>query len=416
MITDKTYWEEDERVVGRAIYHQPNESDTAQAISRLKTAKVNSVILQRLLKVWHVCSIEGLLNSEVIAEKFRVDGGDLALFFDFTDGGPVLTGTPVGLTSAVDRILARTLAPKYREAVDDFSSGRITQSRLLEVIGEECDCAQDEVFSLKEAIDRIGNGEDERRLKTGFKRLDKATRGLPSNRITILASRPGVGKSDFALAIALNELKTGKRVFLASLEMDYHEVVKRLKRNDDISLMGVKENLVMDCAGKQSVARIAGHVRHFMPDLVIVDYLQILDSGSSIDDLYSRTSQISNQLRAAAKGTSYSKPAAWLVLSQLSRSANSESKQPELSHLRDSGAIEQDADTVLFLHEPTKKQSDETDKRAVQLTIAKNRSGERGFIDYEFAPSKSSWRESVNNPSISGNSQSLKLARSQKPA
>lgn len=392
MSTSTAIWEEDERVIARAIYHEPDESDTAQAVSRLAGVTLNSPVLRKLLQLWKAASIEGQLVSEVLAEKFRIDDGNLLSLLDFTEGGPVLRGTYSGLISAVDRTIARSKAPKFHVAVEDYFSGKITQSELLDVVGTDCGYEQDDTFSLSEAIQMVRESKEHPRIKTGFRRLDKATRGLPANRVSILASRPGVGKSDFALWVALEVLKSGKKVFLASLEMDSHELVKRLERNGGAELSKFGSNLIMDCSGKQTVARISGQVRHFKPDLVIVDYLQILDCDASARDLYTRTTLLSNQIRTTAKGSSYTTPAAWLVLSQLSRSVRSENTRPVLSDLRDSGAIEQDADTVLFLHEPEAR-DDYSNVRDVQLSIAKNRSGECGYTNFLFTPSLSKWEE-----------------------
>jgi replicative DNA helicase len=239
---------------------------------------------------------------------------------------------------------------------------------------------------------RVTEEGERERVHTGFRRLDHCLHGLPRGRVTILAARPGVGKTDFALSVGVNIARTWKRVFFASIEMDYHELTKRIRRNIGIEADSIGENIVLNDDAHQTVPGIAAQVMLHKPDVVIVDYLQIIKATHPAKDLYTKTSEISNQLRAAAKGvTGSDNPPAWLVLSQLSRNAKTEQDRPVLADLRDSGAIEQDADSVLFLHEPGKRI--DALPRAVQVSVAKNRSGPTGFVTMQFTPSSSKWEE-----------------------
>jgi replicative DNA helicase len=159
----------------------------------------------------------------------------------------------------------------------------------------------------------------------------------------------------------------------------------------DAELKERLENSVFDICDRGSlrVSQIAAIANNY--DLIVVDYLQILETADKVSGLYEKATNLSNDLRKAAKNSN----AAWLVLSQLSRKMLTEHETPKLSHLRDSGAIEQDAFTVLFLHYPEKPvQNDKGEyaaNRYVVVTIAKNRSGGFGQFAYRFCPSRSTW-------------------------
>lgn len=388
---------EDEQTVAQAVYYFPDDRELTVELNRLPAnIKFQHPSLTRLLSAWRDMTIQEAPLSRAAIEveyqiKYRGDQAALEAFVEAERNSDPVIYSPV-LSRAIDRIIARSKLPRFQEALESFGNGEITQQELAAEIGIDSESRMDDTMTLTEAYNRIKSEGERERVHTGFRRLDACTHGLPRGRVTVLAAKPGVGKTDFALAIAVNVLRSWKRVFFASAEMDHHELAKRVRSSIGIEADSLGDNMVIDTAAHQTVPRIAAQAMFHKPDLVVVDYLQILASTEQSRDLYTRASVISNQLRSAAKGASATgTPPAWLVLSQLSRNTRTEQDLPTLSDLRDSGAIEQDADSVLFLHEPDKRDPDYP--RTVQVTVAKNRSGATGYMLFRFTPGQSRWEE-----------------------
>lgn len=210
-------------------------------------------------------------------------------------------------------------------------------------------------------------------VTTGFERLDNHTGGLMPGELTVIGARPAVGKSAFAMNIALNAAEKGKKILLFSLEMTEDSWVERMmaKKWGFDSLKMRKMALSGEEVGQMS---ICGNALHRLPisvvdnartiedislltrqacngkgvDLMIVDYLQIIDSKKNTSSIYERVSRISRMLKELA--ISYNIPV--IALAQVKRPTGHIVEMPILSDLRDSGSIEQDADNVWFLHKP----------------------------------------------------------------
>jgi len=240
---------------------------------------------------------------------------------------------------------------------------------------------------------REGDIPDLARVPTRFRTLDYILGGgLTKRRVTILAARPGVGKTDFALAIARNVLRSGHNIYLAALEADAHETLRRIQNaegNDD-KIAAYRGRMEINDRADSTVPQIAAAVNSGNFDLVIVDYLQNLSYPHRVNGYYEKATALSNQVRVASK---HSK-AAWLVLSQFSREVKDEHTEPHISALRDSGAIEQDAYAVICLWEPNERGEDhEQLTREVSLKVAKNRGGKVGKMNMNFQMAASRWEE-----------------------
>jgi replicative DNA helicase len=236
-------------------------------------------------------------------------------------------------------------------------------------------------------------------LSTGLLEIDELLGGLGAGQLFILAARPGFGKTSLAIQIATHAaLDVGKSVLFVSLEMSGQELGERILtvraripgtsiRNGrglsdgDWSEMGLvrheldSSRLAIDDAAKRSVSEIGSIARQRRSlhglDLIVIDYLQLLSPAATRNsNRQEQVAQISRELKVLAKDCRV--PV--LALSQLSREVEKRDDQrPRLSDLRESGAIEQDADVVLFLHH---------DKKGIEpseLIVAKNRSGPTGF-------------------------------------
>lgn len=244
-------------------------------------------------------------------------------------------------------------------------------------------------------------------LATGFSDFDRIVRGIGQDELVILAARPGMGKSALAGQIAINVASRGKRVLIFNMEMGREQVTYRLlasmarlpltpviegRLNDNqwqrfTDGMGQLSNLPIqiDDTPTLTPVQLRAKARRQMArggaDLIIVDYLQLMESDGNHQNDNSRVAYISRQLKILAKEV-----APVIALAQLNRSVEQRAdKRPLLSDLRDSGAIEQDADKVWFLFrdEYYTKETSEAPNVA-ELDIAKNRQGKTGMAQLFF--------------------------------
>lgn len=257
------------------------------------------------------------------------------------------------------------------------------------------------------------NGHQLPGLKTGYIDLDNMTSGLQKSDLIILAARPSMGKTAFALNIAQNiALKGKKRVALFSLEMSKEQLGLRLlameARVDSKKLRvgnlnpehwenvqdAIKRfadaDIVIDDTPGLGVMELRNKVRRMNQekkiDLVLIDYLQMM-SGEGLgggENRQQEVSQISRYLKQMAREME----CPVVVLSQLSRAveARQGDKRPILSDLRESGAIEQDADVVMFLYREDYYKRDQEPTNIAELIIAKQRMGETGTIKLLWMP------------------------------
>jgi replicative DNA helicase len=247
-------------------------------------------------------------------------------------------------------------------------------------------------------------------LQTGFKGIDKILTGLQPSDLVILAARPAMGKTALMLNIALNACHKGKSVGLISLEMSKEQLVERLfvsllevdswkMRNgqltqDDFMRMGTVMDQLNNCkffiddSAGSSVPELRAKARRLQMehglDLLMVDYLQLMSYGSggnSISNRVQEISEISRSLKMLARELHI--PV--LALSQLSRAVESRPvKIPQLSDLRESGAIEQDADIVLMMYREDYYEED-TDRAGItDIFIRKHRHGDVGRVELMF--------------------------------
>ncbi|MDJ0839362.1 MAG: replicative DNA helicase [Acidobacteriota bacterium] len=256
-------------------------------------------------------------------------------------------------------------------------------------------------------------------LTSGFADFDRMTNGMHDGDLMIVAARPAMGKTSFCLNVGLNAALKGAKVVIYSLEMPASQLVMRLLGSearvgisslrsgnlsgDEWNRLGTTVAALNDCqifiedSGESTVAKMRADLKRLKMekgvDLVIIDYLQLM-SGSAVNAQQSRVqevSAISRGLKIMAKEVN----CPVIALSQLSRAAEQRSDhRPQLSDLRESGSIEQDADIVTFLFredyykEKTKEegaqpQSDE-DFGVAELIIAKHRNGPTGVIELAF--------------------------------
>ena len=249
-------------------------------------------------------------------------------------------------------------------------------------------------------------------LPTGLRDLDRAISGLNNSDLILLAARPGMGKTSMALNILLDAgKKSGKKVAFFSLEMSREQLALRLissecfvdnkklltgKLSDDDweSVAAAADSLnrstiLIDDDSTVTVADINARCRRVDGlGLVVIDYLQLMQSAGGKSNTRGENRQqvvsdISRSLKIMAKELNV--PV--LCLSQLSRANESrQDKRPMLSDLRESGAIEQDADIVLFLYREGYYNRDTENPNLAECIIAKNRHGETGVVELQWTP------------------------------
>jgi replicative DNA helicase len=249
-----------------------------------------------------------------------------------------------------------------------------------------------------------------RGIPTGFKSLDNILSGLQPSDLVVLAARPSMGKTALALNIAQNIAKKGKVVGLISLEMAKEQLVERMfcsllavdswkmrtgrLTDDDFSKIGPimdelnSMKIYIDDSIGNSIAELKAKARRLKMecglDLLVIDYLQLMSSGTSSYSQTNRVQEIS-EISRALKSLARDLSIPILALSQLSRAVELRpSKIPQLSDLRESGAIEQDADVVLMIYREDYYEEDTERKGLTDIYIRKHRNGPIGHIELAF--------------------------------
>ncbi len=259
-------------------------------------------------------------------------------------------------------------------------------------------------------------------VASGFTKLDEMTSGFQPSDMVVLAARPSVGKTALALNIASHAaVKNGKNVLLFSLEMSKEQLVQRLlcmEGNIDSQRLRTgflanqefaklqsaadkldKAPIFIDDTANISVLDLRSKARRHAAqhglDMIVIDYLQLMSSSRRVESRQVEISEISRSIKGL--GRELSVPV--LALSQLSREAEKDdSGSPKLSHLRESGAIEQDADVVLMLSRPPAHEQ-EQNRNLIKLDIAKQRNGPTGNMELLFDRNVQRFRNMVDGGS-----------------
>ena len=247
-------------------------------------------------------------------------------------------------------------------------------------------------------------------IPTGFVDLDYRTAGMQPSDLVLIAARPSMGKTAFVLNIAEHvAFRQNKTVAIFSLEMSKEQLVNRLfsleskvdsqhirtgqlsdqeweKLIESAGVIG-KSNLIIDDTPGISIAELRSKCRKYKLEhnlsMIIIDYLQLMSGSGRTDSRQQEISDISRSLKAVARELSV--PV--LALSQLSRAvAQRPDHRPMLSDLRESGAIEQDADVVMFIYRDDYYNHDTDKKDVAEIIIAKQRNGPIGTIELAWLP------------------------------
>ncbi len=259
-----------------------------------------------------------------------------------------------------------------------------------------------------EQIEYLREHKDEvRGVPTGFPDIDNLLAGLQNSDLIILAARPSIGKTTFALDIARNVALSGRAVGIFSLEMSAGQLVQRMlsaeSRVDawairtghgltsanfstlqDAASRLQKAPIYIDDQAGNSIVKMRAVARRLKSEhglaLIVIDYLQLIHASKNYDNMVNQITEISRALKQLARELDV--PV--LALSQLSRAIETRGGKPRLSDLRDSGSIEQDADVVMFLHREDRYKDQAEKDNIVEVLIEKHRNGAIGKADLLF--------------------------------
>jgi len=406
-LTENDFFDERNKIIYRAMVNLFNQGKKVELITV-------SEELKRL--------------GTIVDDKFRV------YLLDLIDAVPSTAITNLYLQIVEEKSLERKLLEDMQELSNDILTSKLdfnalldkTEDKIINVIKKR---RTSQIMAIDKASDIVyqqiqkftEKKSDLTGLDTGYPALNKATLGFQKGDLMILAARPSVGKSTYAINLAIQISKLNNaHVALFSLEMSIEQLLMRMYsyqaeielshiRNgnlssEDMLLLGLakqdlsKLHIYFDEDISSNISDIRAKCRQLKNegklDFIIIDYLQLITSTSSRGNRQEEVSMISRSLKTLARELEVP----LLALSQLSRSIEGrENKIPQLADLRESGSIEQDADLVLFLFKRSdieesieqdvqdeKVQKKKNDITEIVLSIAKNRQGPLGHIDYHF--------------------------------
>ncbi len=362
------------------------------------------------------------LREELVRRDVLERAGGAAYISSLIDGLPAAANVDQYARIIKDKAALRNLIGASNSIIRMALEGAIETDDLL-------DRAEHSIFAISESNIRRGflsvrdvafdamkeieelmeRGDYVTGVPTGFKRLDALTAGLQPGDLVILAARPSMGKTSLALNVAQHvALEAGGSVGVFSLEMSVQQVIRRLvtavakvdahKLATGFLSSGDKDNLLdglhklsetkifIDDSASLTALEMRAKARRLKAehglDLLIVDYLQLVRGNTRTDNRNLELGEISRSLKALAKELQV--PV--LALSQLSRATETRSgHRPQLSDLRESGNLEQDADVVAFIFRPeVYNQEDPELEGLAELIIAKQRNGPTGSVPLAF--------------------------------
>ena len=380
--------------------------------------KVLENMFQLSRSIDHVTLLERLKDSGTYDEA-----GGKAYILQLAQIVPTSANILTYAAIVKERYYTRALILAAQGIIKDANDGAVDPELLL-------DHAEQRIFEIRQGRDTTGlvhigevisnetydrltkitdpeTRDDYVGIPTGIGDLDKVISGLNKSDLIILGARPGMGKTSFALNITRNVAEKGKTVCFFSLEMSRDQLAQRLLSdqasisstklrtgelsNEEWTRLGLasdyisKMNIFVDETPGITVPEMKAKLRRIKPDLVIIDYLGLMQSAKKTDNRVQEVSDITRNLKILAKDLKV--PV--IACAQLSRGTETKGKshRPGLADLRDSGSIEQDADIVLFLYRDTyydneKAEGEErSDPNKSECIVAKNRHGELRTIE-----------------------------------
>ena len=373
--------------------------------------------------------IDPVVIADVLVKEGHYDtSGGREYLITLRDSVPSTANIEMYAKIVEEQFFLRTLIQTSQDIINQASSGEADASTLL-------DSAEQRIYDIRQGKDVNGprklsdvivngvydrldklTGEDKDKYKaipSGFGMLDKYITGLNKSDFILIGARPAMGKTSFALNLAQNvAVNAGKKCVFFSLEMTKEQLAERLLaskagipsqklRTGELSKeewvrLGnatgefMQTELYLDDSSNTTVPEIKSKVRRLKNvDIIIIDYLGLIQSAVRKENRVQEVSEITRNLKMLAKDLNI--PV--VCCAQLSRGTEGRGKshRPQLSDLRESGSIEQDADIVMFLYredyyraEADEDKQDDIDANLTELIVAKNRHGAVGTIEMTF--------------------------------
>lgn len=398
VLKEDAFYREDNRAIYAAILGLYAKSEPIDIIT-VKAELVENGNFERVGGLEYLASLPERVPTTANVDKYIKIVDEKAMLRNLINSANELVALGFNETEEVDQIM--DMAEKK---IFDLSQKKNAKgyTHLKDVLVESF-AKLEELYNQKGRLSGISSG---------FSDLDLKTSGLHNSDLIIVAARPAMGKSAFAINIATNvAIQSSKPVAIFNLEMSKEQVGNRIlcceamvdsnkirtgqiEDDDWVKLASTLGRLsetpiyIDDTAGI-SIMEIRAKCRKLKLErdigLVVIDYLQLIQgSGTKNSSREQEISEISRSLKILAKELDI--PV--IALSQLSRSVEKrDDKRPMLSDLRESGAIEQDADIVIFLYRDDYYNEDSEKKNVAEVILAKHRGGSTGTVDLAWLPS-----------------------------
>lgn len=286
------------------------------------------------------------------------------------------------------------------ENIDVLAESIVKQINSIEQLNEKEQTFSEQVLNTVSALEDNYNNKNDYSLYTGLMDLDNKICGLHNQELTIIGARPGVGKTTFALQIATKIAEKGKNVTIISLEMSDIQIIQKIlatktKVNSYKMRMGTLEdkdwskiaeasteisklpiNLITTATTIQRIETISRKLKNQNKlDLLVIDYIQLIKNKNKFSNREQEVADITRTLKLLSLDLKIP----IIGICQLNRNATRQ--EPSLADLRESGAIEQDADNVIFLYQEKEQEDSIVD---ITVKIAKQRAGEVGKVYMKF--------------------------------
>lgn len=385
--------------------------------------------------ILNIDTMGGTIDPLVVLEELKRQGvyddiGGKTYLIKIAEAVPSTRNVESYIKIIIDKFYSRTLIVTAREILDEATEGTESPDELL-------DMAEQKIYDIRRGknisgpakvsdvimsdvvvrLRKLGSLDEKEReqymgIPTGFSYLDKVlSGGFHRSDLILIGARPGMGKTSFALNVARNMAVKGRKTVFFSLEMSNEQLAQRIIstearivsnkfRTGDISdadwdKIGmalehlVNAELYFDDTANITVPEMKARIRRMKGvECVVIDYLQLMSDPRYKDNRVQEISKITRDLKLMAKDLKI--PV--ITCSQLSRNtAKTSDHRPQLTDLRESGSIEQDADIVLMLHRESyykndKNEENESDINKAEVIVAKNRHGSTETVDVAWNP------------------------------
>ncbi|MBB6714810.1 replicative DNA helicase [Clostridium gasigenes] len=415
--------ESEQAILGAMIAYQ---SVTVEVVDKLKSEYFYNTkhikIYREIVSLFN----DGLLvDIKTLAQSLNDKGllevvGGVSYLINLYEGATFAENIKYHCEVIADKWSKRNIIHISRDLINKAYDSKITSKDIIsDGVGEFYKMSSDngKMYTMAECLDsalveieaRYNNKGDIIGKTTGFASFDKAIGGLQKGNLFVIAGRPSMGKTALALNIAAKAAEKS-RVAIFSFEMSKQELSDRLLSDEGCIKLGKIKSGNLSSGEFEKISNVAARLSERYAivydgrslntseikakcikaklqdglDIVVIDYLQLIngDSKSNGNRVY-EISKISRELKSMARELEIN----IIALSQLSRATEArENKRPVLSDLRDSGAIEQDADIIALLYRDEYYKRDSTEKGICEVIIGKNRNGKTGVFKLNWIP------------------------------